>query len=66
MKVKSFVAGTASGLDSAISILDKMVEGLGEVNIHSLVDTVYQGELVENSPSPGLPRIVRVVVYSNR
>ena len=63
MKVKSFVVGVAEGVDPSMERLDMMVADLGDVVIHSLVDTVYSAE-VNSSGKPPDERIVRVVIYT--
>ncbi len=41
MKVKSFVAGLVEGIDGAIKTLDRQVDKLGDVPIHSVTDIYY-------------------------
>jgi hypothetical protein len=67
MKVKSFVVGTINGIDSSMEWLDDQVMKLGTgLIIHSLTDTFCSTELVKHEPvSPGLPVIVRVIVYDD-
>ncbi|MCG2701003.1 hypothetical protein L6267_02455 [Candidatus Parcubacteria bacterium] len=68
MKVKSFVAGLAKGIEEATKLLDGHVAGLGNIKIHSSIDTVYDSKEVTqyNACSPGLPMMVRVVVYEKK
>ena len=62
MKVKSFTVGTVNGVDDAIEFLDENVRRLGnDIVIHSIVDTVYEGEIAKQDNGS---RIVRVIIYS--
>lgn len=65
MKVKSFSVGMVNGVDGCLETLDKMVAELGQIEIHSLVDTTYPEEMSLDGPCPG-PRVARVVVYSSK
>lgn len=61
MKVKTFVAGVANGVRDAFSMLDQDIADLGDIVVHSVVDSIYS----EQQLGPKMDtRIVRVVVYS--
>ena len=60
MKVKSFHAGMVRGMTYAVGRLDKEVRELGDIKIHSVVDTLYPKEVSGESFGEVL---IRVVVY---
>ena len=64
MKVRSFFAGLADGVEGAFAILDREVASeLGDVKIHQLTDTFYpKVDLGDRNKYD--PRIVRVVIYN--
>ena len=63
MKVKTFVVGLVDGVVPSLTRLDECVAELGNVVIHSLVDTVYSADSNSLGRPPG-ERIARVIVYT--
>jgi hypothetical protein len=64
MKIKSFSAGLADGIDGAFRSLDEQAATLGKrVVIHNVTDTAYSDkDLLQHCAQP---LIVRVITYSD-
>jgi hypothetical protein len=60
MKVKSIVSGVTNGINSAMEHLDAETAALGDITIHNLTDTLFDGRAIEGN---GSSVIIRVVIY---
>ena len=63
MKVKSFEVGLVNGVGFSMKKLDQCVNELGDINIHSVTDTICPDHVNTLGEAPGA-RIIRVIVYT--